>query len=98
MKIILLIVIGLVPPAMLRYLILRKPISRTATAATCFGILIGVALLVSTTVEKKSQRPREEPIAGPIPILADLVSGMMKVGLPVVIASWLILRAGANSD
>jgi len=79
MKILLFIVIGLVPAAILRYLILRKPMSRIATAASCFGILIGVAVLVSTTVEKTSQGPGDEPLAGgPITILASLVGGMVK--------------------
>jgi len=99
MKILLLIVIGLVPAAILRYLILRKPMSRIATAASCFGILMGVAVLVSTGVENKSQRQGDEPLAGgPITILANLVGGMVKVGVPVLIASYFILRSGTDHD
>jgi hypothetical protein len=99
MQTILFIIIGLIPAAALRYGLLRRPVSRTAAAGTCFGILIGVATLVSTSVEKKTHKPNEEPIAGgPITVLADLAGGMVKVGVPVVIASWFILRSGAHRD
>lgn len=94
MKTILLIVLGLIPALALRCAILRKPISRTAAAGTCFGILIYIAILVSTNVERKVQQPGDEVINGPLPILTDLVSQMAKVGIPAVVASYLILRRG----
>ena len=99
MQTILFIIVGLIPAVAIRYLIVRHPISPSATAATCFGILIGVAILVSTATEKKSHAAGDEPIAGgPITVLADLVGGMVKVGVPVVIASWVILRGGTSRD
>jgi len=99
MQTILLIIVGLIPAVAIRYLIVRHPISPLAAAATCFGILISVAILVSTAAEKKSQTTGDEPIAGgPITLLADLVGRMVKVGVPVVIASWFLLRSGVNRD
>ncbi len=101
MKIILLIVAGLIPAVALRYAILRRPISLGATAGTCFGILIYVAILVSTSVQRQFQQPGDEGISGPLPILTDLVSAMAKVSLPVVIASFFVLRAksaGADNE
>jgi len=94
MKTILLIVIGLAPATALRYLILRKPISRVAAAASCFGIFVFVGILVSGAVEKKSQKQSDEEAfaGGPVTILADLAGGLAKVGVPVVVASYIILR------
>src|ERR1051326_1623597 len=97
MKTLLLIVLGLLPAFALRYAILRRPISHPATAATCFGILIYVAIMVSSSVEKKFQRPGDDPLAGPLPILTDLVSQMFYVAAPVVVVSYLVLRRGANN-
>jgi hypothetical protein len=90
------IVLGMIPAVALRFAILRKPISRLAAAGTCFGILIYVAILVSTSVEKKFRRPNEEPIMGPLPILTNLVSQMFYVGVPVMVGSYFTLRRGAN--
>jgi hypothetical protein len=99
MQIILFIIIGLIPAVAIRYVIVRNPMSPLAASATCFAVLVGVAILVSTATEKKSQTAGDEPIAGgPITLLADLVGGMVKVGVPVVIASWFILRGGPNRD
>lgn len=99
MQTILFIIVGLIPAVAIRYLIVRHPIPPLAAAATCFGILIGMAILVSTATEKKSQTAGNEPIVGgPITVLADLVGGMVKAGVPVVIASWFILRGGTNRD
>jgi len=94
--IILSIALGMIPAVALRFAILRKPISRLATAGTCFGILIYVAILVSTTVEKKFRQPDDEPLMGPLPILTNLVSQMFYVGVPVVLGSYFTLRRGAN--
>jgi len=92
------IVLGMIPAVALRFAILRKPISRLAAAGTCFGILIYVAILVSTTVEKKFRQGGDEPdVGGPLPILTNLVSQMFYVGVPVVIGSYFTLRRGANS-
>ncbi len=96
MKTILFIVLGLLPALVFRYVILRKPISRVATAGACFGILIYVAILVSSMVERKSQQPGDDAINGPLPILTDLFSQMAKVGIPSVVVSYFILRRGAN--
>ena len=86
----------MIPAVALRFAILRKPISRLAAAGTCFGILIYVAILVSTTVEKKFRQPDDEPLMGPLPILTNLVSQMFYVGVPVVLGSYFTLRRGAN--
>ena len=96
MAIILSILLGMIPAVILRFAILRKPIPRLAAAATCFGILIYVAILVSNSVEKKFHRPGEEPIMGPLPILTNLVSQMFYVGVPVIVGSYFTLRRGAN--
>ena len=61
--------LGMIPAVALRFAILRKPISRLAAAITCFAILIYVAILVSTSVEKQFRRPDDEPLMGPLPIL-----------------------------
>ena len=92
------IVLGMIPAVALRFAILRKPISRLATAGTCFGILIYVAILVSNSVEKKYRQPGDEPLMGPLPILTNLVSQMFYVGTPVLIGSYFILRRRANSE
>ncbi len=86
----------MIPAVALRFAILRKPISRLAAAGTCFGILIYVAILVSTSVEKKFRQPDNEPLMGPLPILTNLVSQMFYVGVPVLIGSYFILRRGDN--
>ncbi len=86
----------MIPAVALRFAILRKPISRLAAAGTCFGILIYVAILVSTSVEKKFRQGGDEPIMGPLPILTNLVSQMFYVGVPVVVGSYFTLRRGAN--
>jgi hypothetical protein len=88
----------MIPAVALRFGILRKPISRLAAAATCFGILIYVAILVSTRVEKKFRQTGDEIIMGPLPILTNLVSQMFWVGVPVVVGSYFTLRRGANRD
>jgi 1,4-dihydroxy-2-naphthoate octaprenyltransferase len=100
MKTVFLIIIGLAPAAALRYLILRKPISRAAAAGTCFGILVFVGIMVSSAVEKKSQKQKDEEAfaGGPVAILSDLASGLVKVGVPVVVASYFILRAPARDE
>jgi len=95
--IILSIVLGMIPAVVLRFAILRKPIPRLAAAATCFGILIYVAILVSSSVEKKFHLEGEEPVlGGPLPILTNLVSQMFYVGVPVIVGSYFTLRRGAN--
>jgi hypothetical protein len=96
MKTVSFIVLGLLPALALRYGILRKPISRGATAGACFGILIFVAILVSTNAEEKA-RQSDEVILGPLPILTDLISQMFYAGTPVLVGSYFILRRGANS-
>jgi hypothetical protein len=95
--IILSIVLGMIPAVALRFAMLRKPISRLAAAGTCFGILIYVGILVSTSVERKFRQRGDEPLTGPLPILTDLVSQMFYVGVPVVVGSYFTLRRGANS-
>ncbi len=87
----------MIPAVALRFAILRKPISRLAAAGTCFGILIYVAMLVTTTVEKRFRQAGDEPLLGPLPILTNLVSQMSYVGLPVVLGSYFTLRRGANN-
>jgi hypothetical protein len=94
--VILSILLGMIPAVALRFAILRKPISRLATAGTCFGILIYVAIIVSTSVEKKFRQPDDEPLMGPLPILTNLVSQMFYVGVPVLVGSYFTLRRGAN--
>jgi hypothetical protein len=96
--IIFLILLGMIPAVALRFAILRKPISRLAAAGTCFGIFIYVAILVSTSVEKKFRQPDNEPLMGPLPILTNLVSQMFYVGAPVLVGSYFILRRGANRE
>ena len=96
MAIILSIVLGMIPAVALRFAILRKPISRLAAAGTCFGILIYVAILVTSSVERKFRRPGNEPIMGPLPILTNLMFQMFYVGVPVVVLSYFTLRRGAN--
>ena len=86
----------MIPAVALRFAILRKPISRLAAAGTCFGILIYVAILVSTSVEKKFRQRGDEPLMGPLPILTNLVSQMFYVGVPVIVGSYFTLRRGAN--
>jgi hypothetical protein len=98
MKTLILIALGLLPAFALRYGILRRRISHPATAATCFGIFIYVAIMVSSSVEKKFQQPADEPLLGPLPILTDLVSQMFRVAVPVVIASYLVLRRRSAND
>src|SRR5262245_61467250 len=100
MKTVILIIIVLALAKVLRYLIMRKPISLGATAGTCFGIMLFVVMMVSTTVEKKSQKQGDEEAlaGGPVTILADLAGGMVKVGIPVLVASFFILRAKAKND
>ncbi len=98
MQTVLLIAGGLALAATLRYLILRRPISRGAALGTCFGILCGVGILVSTIVEKRFRRENEPDTLGPIPILAELVKQMALVGVPVVIVSYFILRRSGNED
>ena len=99
MQTILFIIVGLIPAVAIRYAIVLHPIPPLAAAATCFGILIGVAILVSTATEKKSQTAGGEPtVGGPITLLADLAGGMVKTGVPVVIASWFLLRRGTDRD
>jgi len=88
--------LGMIPAVALRFAILRKPISRLAAAGTCFGILIYVAILVSTSVEKKFRQRGDEPLMGPLPILTNLVSQMFYVAVPVVVGSYFTLRRGAN--
>ena len=88
----------MIPAVALRFAVLRKPISHLATAGTCFGILIYVAILVSSSVEKKFRQPDDEPLMGPLPILTNLVSQMFYVGVPVLIGSYFILRRGANRE
>ena len=86
----------MIPAVALRFAILRKPISRLAASAACFGILIYVAMLVSTRVEKNVRQNDDDPLMGPLPILTSLVSQMFYVGVPVVVASYFTLRRGAN--
>ena len=86
----------MIPAVALRFAILRKPISRLATTGACFGILIYVAIIVSTSVEKKFRQPDDEPLMGPLPILTNLVSQMFYVGVPVLVGSYFTLRRGAN--
>ena len=86
----------MIPAIALRFAILRKPISRLAAAGTCFGILIYVAILVTTSVEKKFRHPGDEPIMGPLPVLTSLVSQMFYVGVPVLVGSCFTLRRGAD--
>jgi hypothetical protein len=93
--IILSMLLGMIPAVALRFAILRKPISRLAAAGTCFGILIYVAILVSTNVEKKYRQREDEPLMGPLPVLTNLVSQMFYVGVPVVVGSYFTLRRGA---
>ena len=88
--------LGMIPAVALRFAILRKPISRLAAAVTCFAILIYVAILVSTSVEKKFRQPDDEPLMGPLPILTNLASQMFYVGVPVLVGSYFTLRRGAN--
>ena len=88
--------LGMIPTVALRFAILRKPISRLAAAVTCFAILIYVAILVSTSVEKKFRQPDDEPLMGPLPILTNLASQMFYVGVPVLVGSYFTLRRGAN--
>jgi hypothetical protein len=90
--------LGMIPAVALRFAILRKPISRLASAITCFGILIYVAILVSTTVERKFRQSEDEPLMGPLPILTNLVSQMFYVGVPVIVGSYFTLRLGANRE
>lgn len=92
------ILLGMIPAVALRFAILRKPISRLATAGTCFGILIYVAILVSTSVEKQFRQPDDDPLMGPLPILTNLVSQMFYVGVPVLVGSYFTLRRGANRE
>jgi len=94
--IILSILLGMIPAVALRFAILRKPISRLAAAGTCFGILIYVAILVTTSVERKFRQREGEPLMGPLPILTNLVSQMFYVGVPVIVGSFFTLRRGAN--
>jgi hypothetical protein len=94
--IILSMLLGMIPAVALRFAILRKPISRLAAAVTCFAILIYVAILVSTSVEKKFRQPDDEPLMGPLPILTNLASQMFYVGVPVLVGSYFTLRRGAN--
>ena len=88
--------LGMIPAVVLRFAILRKPISRAAAAGTCFGILIYVAILVSTSVERGFRQPDDEPLMGPLPILTKLVSQMFYVGVPVLVGSYFTLRRGAR--
>ena len=90
--------LGMIPAVALRFAILRKPISRLAAAGSCFGILIYVAILVTSSVERKFRQPSEEPLMGPLPILTNLVSQMFYVGVPVIVGSYFTLRRGANRD
>jgi hypothetical protein len=90
--------LGMIPAVALRFAILRKPISRLAAAGTCFAILIYVALLVSTSVEKKFRQSGDDPLMGPLPILTNLASQMFTVGVPVLAGSWFTLRRGANRE
>ena len=90
--------LGMIPAVALRFAILRKPISRLAAAGTCFGILIYVAILVSTSVEKKFRQSEDEPLMGPLPILTNLASQMLYVGVPVLAGSYFTLRRGANRE
>ena len=96
MAVVFLILLGMIPAVTLRFAILRKPISRLAAAGTCFGILIYVAILVTSSVERKFRQPSEEPLMGPLPILTNLVSQMFYVGVPVLVGSYFTLRRGAN--
>ena len=91
------IVLGILPAVALRFAILRKPISRLASAGTCFGILIFVAMLVTTSTERKVRQSSDDPLMGPLPILTDLLSQMFYVGVPVALGSWFTLRRGAYS-
>ena len=86
----------MIPSVALRFAILRKPISRLAAAGTCFGILIYVAILVTSSVERKFRKPGDQPIMGPLPILTNLVSQMFYVEVPVLVGSYFTLRRGAN--
>ena len=86
----------MIPAVALRFAILRKPISRLAAAGPCFGILIYVALLVTSSVERKFRQSGDEPIMGPLPVLTNLVTQMFYVGVPVLVGSFFILRRGAN--
>jgi hypothetical protein len=88
--------LGMIPSVALRFAILRKPISRLAAAGTCFGILVYVAILVSTSVEKKFRQANEETLMGPLPILTSMASQMFYVGVPVMVGSYFTLRRGAN--
>jgi hypothetical protein len=98
MRVLLFIVLGLLPAIAPRYAILRKAISNAATAGACFGILIFVAILVSSDVEKSAKQAGEDITVGPLPILTRLVSRMFYVGVPVLVGSYFILRRGAGTD
>ena len=99
MKVVFFIMVGLLPAFVLRYVILRKPISHWATAATCFGILIFLAILVSTSLETTFQQPADGVVMGPLPILTTLVSQMVYAGLPAVAGSyWILRRGGTDAD
>src|SRR5438094_6667452 len=98
MPLLIFILLGLLPPIPFRHRILRQAIFHVATAGTCFGILIFVAILVSSDVGKSAKQAAEDVIVGPLPILTRLVSRMFYVGVPVLVGSYFILRRGAGTD
>src|SRR5207245_6163452 len=88
----------MIPTVALRFAILRKPISRLAAAGTCFGILIYVAILVTSSVEKKFRQRGDEPLMGPLPILTTLLSQMFYVGVPVLVGSYDSMTRSVHGD
>jgi hypothetical protein len=90
---ILFIILGLIPAAAIRYAIARKPLEVGPAVGVCLGILLAVSIVVTGLVQKQFARPEQQEVAGPIPILADLVYRMATISLPVTVGSFFILRA-----
>ena len=97
MTTILFITLGLIPAAVVRYAIARKPLDMGPAIAVCLGILLTASIVVTGFVQKQFARTEDQEVVGPVPILADLVYRMATITLPVTVASFLILRARSRN-
>lgn len=98
MQKILLLAAGLIPAVLLRYVILRRPLEKGPAIGVCCAGLLLITIVLTTIVQKRHANTNPEENLGPIPILADWAGLMGTVALPVLIASYFILRAGARSQ
>ena len=90
---VLFIILGLIPSVVIRFVIARRPLGKGPAIGLCLGILLGMSIVVTGSVQRRYAKPEPGEVMGPIPILADWVYAMVSIGLPVAVLSFFVLRA-----